>query len=54
MVVRFRFIPKLNQKKFSKPWLDVRPPFGMVRHTAYLTTQASECPENNTDTAAVP
>lgn len=30
VVVRFRFIPKLNQKKFSKPWLDVRPPFGMV------------------------
>jgi phosphatidylinositol-bisphosphatase len=30
VVVRFRFIPKLNQKKFSKAWLDVRPPFGMV------------------------
>jgi len=30
VVVRFRFIPKPKQKKFSKPWLDVRPPFGMV------------------------
>jgi uncharacterized protein YbcC (UPF0753/DUF2309 family) len=54
VVVRFRFIPKLNQKKFSKPWLDVRPPFGMVRHTAYVIAQASERPENNTNTTAVP
>ncbi len=30
MVVRFRFIPKLDQKNFSKPWLNVRPPYGMI------------------------
>ena len=30
VVARFRFIPKLDERKFCKPWLWVSPPFGVI------------------------
>lgn len=30
VIVRFQFIPKLDEKKFCKPWLWVTPPFGLL------------------------
>ncbi|RKP16822.1 DNase I-like protein, partial [Rozella allomycis CSF55] len=30
VIVSFRFVPKLNDKTFCKPWLNVTPAFGML------------------------
>jgi hypothetical protein len=30
VVARYRFIPKLDERKFCKPWLWVNPPFGLM------------------------
>ncbi|KJE90099.1 inositol 5-phosphatase 4, variant 24 [Capsaspora owczarzaki ATCC 30864] len=30
VILQFRFIPKLDEKKFCKPWLRINPPVGMI------------------------
>lgn len=30
VVAKFKFIPKLEEKQFCKPWLWINPPYGML------------------------
>eukprot|EP00026_Physarum_polycephalum_P002205 Phypoly_transcript_02210.p1 GENE.Phypoly_transcript_02210~~Phypoly_transcript_02210.p1 ORF type:complete len:894 (+),score=189.75 Phypoly_transcript_02210:175-2856(+) len=48
VVARFRFIPKLDERKFCKPWLWVSPPFGVITPKEKMTVNLTIHVDNGT------
>lgn len=46
--VQFRFVPKLEEVEFCKPWLIVSPPFGVISTNDSVTITLTACIDNHT------